>query len=113
MQLAITIVSALVSLAGLAFKWWKAKKDASEFEKERDRWKALASHMTSENVTLRTLVAKKETQLATAQAALAAKLTASELASALNELFRGEPAAAGRGAEQPGPAVPSPGKTGT
>ena len=111
MQLAVTIISALVSLAGLAFKWWKAKKDAAVFEKERDQWKRLATQVTAENVTLRSLVAKKEVQLASAQAALAAKLSASELAAELNRLFRGEPGPARPANPGPGP-VPPAGKTG-
>lgn len=95
MQLTIAIVSALVSLAGLGLKWYLARKDAKAAQAEAEQWKKLAVATAKENATLRRLMAEKEVQLVAAQTALYKRLSASELADALNGLFRGKQAPTG------------------
>lgn len=112
MELAVTVIGALVSLATLAFKWWKARKDASNAEADLKLLQSRLDHLEDENATLRKLVAEKETKLAETLHALAAKLSAGELAAALTGVFRREQTPAGRGPLEPG-GVPKTGKTGT
>ncbi len=95
MDLAVAIVSALATIAGLAYKIWKQRQDNRRLETDIERWKALAATATKENLKLRRIVADKEVQLAAAQAALASKMSASELATALTELFGGKQAPTG------------------
>lgn len=91
MQLAVAIVSALVSLAGMGLKLYFQHKAVKAAEAETEQWKKLAVAAAKENSTLRRLMAEKETQLVAAQTALVRRLSASELAARLNELFGGKP----------------------
>lgn len=107
MQLAVAIVSALVSLAGMGLKLWFQHKAVKDAEAETTKWKALAAAATKENIKLRQLVANKEVALAKAQAALASKLSASELVDVLNELFGGAKPSPGPAAAPGGPVPPA------
>lgn len=99
MQLAIAIVSALVSIAGMGLKLWLNSKTLKAAQAEVAKWAELTRAATKENIKLRSLLAKKEVALAAAQSALTSKMSASELAVALTELFGGKPPG-------PGPASP-------
>lgn len=101
MELVLGVLGFLGTVAGLAFKVWRQGKDVKAVADERDQWKKLAARAAAENTKLRAILADKEVKLASAQAALAARMSAGELASALTELFGGPDAPAGRGAEQP------------
>lgn len=99
MQLAIAIVSAVVTLSGVGLKLWLQHKSVKAAEAETAKWGALAAAATKENIKLRQLLANKEVQLAAAQEKLVARMDAGELADALNELFGGA-------RPGPGPATP-------
>lgn len=104
MELTIAIVSAVVSLAGMGLKLWLQNKDVKAAQAETDKWKGLCAAATKENILLREMVRNKEVQLASAKAALASKMSAAELAAALNELFGGKPGAGSDApAGNPGP----------
>ena len=95
MELAIAIVTAVVSLTGFALKWYLGNKSKADTE----QWKKLAVAAAKENSLLRKLMAEKEVQLVAAQTALVKRLSPGGVVDALNELFRGEPAAPGSPAE--------------
>ena len=95
MELAIAVVTAVVSLAGMGLKLWLQHKNVKAAQAEIEQWKKLAVAAAKENSTLRKLMAEKESQLVAAQTALVKRLSAGELAARLDELFGGEPAPAG------------------
>lgn len=99
MELAIAIVTAVVSLAGFALKWYLGNKSIEAAKADTEQWKKLAVAAAKENSLLRKLMAEKEVQLVAAQTALVKRLSPGGVVDALNELFRGEPAAPGSPAE--------------
>lgn len=93
MQLAIAIIAAVSSLAGLVYKAWRHKKDVARLEVEvaqlKDQTKKLATLLGD---TTGKLISKERT-LRNVEAKLAAKLSVPELVDELNELrLRRKPA---------------------
>lgn len=107
MELTVAIVTAVAGLLGMGLKIWLQRNSVKAAEAETAKWTALAAAATKENIKLRQLLANKEVALAAAQAALDSKMSASELAAALTELFGGQHSPAP--APTPGDSLPKAG----
>lgn len=86
MELAIAIISALVTIAGLVFKMWKQKQDVAILSVERDE---LAKKLEGTGKLLgktATLLVEKENKLRHAEELLVERLSVDELAAELNKL---------------------------
>lgn len=88
------VVAALVALVWAITRWRAAAERESQ-------WEVLATRAQADVATLRKLVALKEVELAATKRALVDRMSAGDLADALNGLFGGS-AEAAKPAKPPG-----------
>lgn len=92
MELAITIVTALVTVAGLAFKMWKQKRDVATLEVDLVQKVEHIDKLEKTLVKVTTTLLKKEKNLYEVEKQLAKSKSVGELVDELNGL-RGAPKA--------------------
>lgn len=85
-ELAIAIISALVTIAGLVFKMWKQKKDVAVLEVDNEQLQLKVEGLGKLLGKTATQLVTKERELRVIEQKFAEKLSAAELAAELNKL---------------------------